>query len=1358
MKHTELSPLIERLKPSHSTKERALAGAALNAALQDIPFATSIMTFVLKGNPAEKIKDWTQEELFAEAAQKTFTAYDKYQNFSPDQRLAVAQDTLSQITASALPEQGEKFSALANAMYAHVLVDQIACLNQISRQQSVQINSDHITKIAEAVKQASKEAITAELIHQVMSNEVSAILDKKLRDIHQAIQEGNVKSAKTHQTTLMMLVNVLNPALPIDEAMQSDMEELQKKEDPSATIEHIQTVGHAFAGAAHLSGAIAHVLGNESAAYHLNKTLPDLVGVGAAIAMLVATSGSDGNAWGMLFNALASMIGGLANQTQPLEVVLQQVEQLKKMIKTLHTRIDQLGIRLGIIETKINRLLDIVDQGFIEIQHHLNSQDGFLQAFRNEVALGLEELQSARLQECMRNVAENTLTKRNSGDCSEVFRHWASTHAVSDSASGSTTDIASDAADREIARRLTQRESIANVGLLVRYAQKHANLGDLNDREAANLIRWSIGFGFFLLLMGKKKGLVEQKTLIAYLKSMLKIGYDAKVIAENIGSNKNLFKHLFSEYTKTLREITLTLETLTEVEMHQRFNALHEETLAQRESDISQTEAQLDKLAPPAEVVAREFSYVRAGWDFHQSYINKTIQQFQKAQKKYRNQLQPPITGSSVKKSQHDIFCEKYSAIEALPITFLVYPSTENDEHNQIIMTLYIKNFQGHLFLEKIRWDAMLKTYYEAACLGVGKLRIEYSSKNNFSIQVYFDVNPAFQKHFANQARVLVSNYVVSTYAPDKFITSTAPGAYGFDCGQQCDPRYEMKQAVAAHTNIYCQWEEGWEFKHPKGKNDLEKDTVNVNDKKKHLEQLKHARHAAIIHFRTAIIGIFLRDSETEGTALFEKVMHLEAIAKLIAHYASFAFSNNPDILRLSQLLMGKTHFLAALRERFINTPAQLQVSQGTNLFRARFQAEFQTVATLQQQLFDAIPPRNTTQLVIPKIEPLLLLGEIALTAELAQLNQKPTNTTPSYATSEEALLPSTTPLVTARLIIEDADADDHVEQSDRRRVTSSTFYAEASPVGTPKNTQTSSASHLDIPLYIAYLFYGARTLHEGFLRMGRMLKLPSILSTNSPSPETSSETVTHENDQLIPFSKSQTGNDRAIPMRLVVANDHMPMLEARDPSYTVYVLPKNIGESALSSRAREADIPQPLIEDTYRRSSCRPLGFFGKPSVFCEGEKTNVVYTPEMPQPPFANLDGHVMLGAVYIHLAARGITWVRNWWSGKSAKTLPSGVIASQKVFQEKMRACSDRLRYLTINLEEIQFNQLAPESMIKWLRWALEDHEETFKKLNRKGEATENKLEDFCLDLGVLHGEVKTIHTQHQEKIRENCTRFN
>ncbi len=207
----------------------------------------------------------------------------------------------------------------------------------------------------------------------------------------------------------------------------------------------------------------------------------------------------------------------------------------------------------------------------------------------------------------------------------------------------------------------------------------------------------------------------------------------------------------------------------------------------------------------------------------------------------------------------------------------------------------------------------------------------------------------------------------------------------------------------------------------------------------------------------------------------------------------------------------------------------------------------------------------------------------------------------------------------------------------------------------------------------------------------------------------------------------------------------------------TIFLKPS---EATSISTCIESGVPKNYVinSDIFDASTCRPIEFFGQPSVFCEGKKTAVVYTPHLQRRPFDNIDCHLMLGAVWVHFLKKGY----NWMAGSTSSAIGSkSVIAGSGYAKRTFEYLENELRqvnyWISENTNDGDFG-LAKE--------ALEIYHEELIRLQEKYSVSLFELDEIKLD--ILHfkrevigeleaGEIFTEITVQNNKTSEQLSRF-
>ncbi|MCS5711283.1 VWA domain-containing protein [Candidatus Berkiella aquae] len=148
------------------------------------------------------------------------------------------------------------------------------------------------------------------------------------------------------------------------------------------------------------------------------------------------------------------------------------------------------------------------------------------------------------------------------------------------------------------------------------------------------------------------------------------------------------------------------------------------------------------------------------------------------------------------------------------------------------------------------------------------------------------------------------------------------------------------------------------------------------------------------------------------------------------------------------------------------------------------------------------------------------------------------------------------------------------------------------------------------------------------------------------------------------------------------------------------------------------------MAGDNYHFNQCRPVDYYGKPSVVCPGEKSTVVLTPKLRERPFENLGGNIALGAVLLY-------WAKSLYQAFTTPTQPKTYFTDKAVFKKKVKELRS---FLEATKKKIQAKQPFDGDNFHLLE--LEDYAEDVKRLEKR--FSKDVLEEAQLD--ELYQEIK------------------
>lgn len=178
----------------------------------------------------------------------------------------------------------------------------------------------------------------------------------------------------------------------------------------------------------------------------------------------------------------------------------------------------------------------------------------------------------------------------------------------------------------------------------------------------------------------------------------------------------------------------------------------------------------------------------------------------------------------------------------------------------------------------------------------------------------------------------------------------------------------------------------------------------------------------------------------------------------------------------------------------------------------------------------------------------------------------------------------------------------------------------------------------------------------------------------------------------------------------------------------------------------KDSDIKLEKSEDSYSKQSCRPIEFNSRPSVYCEGDKTNIVYTPEMPQRLFEQLNEQLILLQVVLYEGKKLYGWLQNLLSEKNSNSqilketpiITSVTDGQTALWKEALDSTEKRLMDLA--------NVNTGETDLRWAWHILEDRKEEFEYLSQQLEVNSQEANVFTENLQALMVEFEVIESLH------------
>lgn len=189
---------------------------------------------------------------------------------------------------------------------------------------------------------------------------------------------------------------------------------------------------------------------------------------------------------------------------------------------------------------------------------------------------------------------------------------------------------------------------------------------------------------------------------------------------------------------------------------------------------------------------------------------------------------------------------------------------------------------------------------------------------------------------------------------------------------------------------------------------------------------------------------------------------------------------------------------------------------------------------------------------------------------------------------------------------------------------------------------------------------------------------------------------------------------------------DQQPVKICRGQDYVMHVYSQPSAERGVIPL--HGQVAPEVTADSAQATSCRPIAYFGAPSVVCKAKKTTWVYTPKPRAPLFANLDGNLMLGQVAWHL-------LKQVSVSPAAKAPPSTIITGKSL---KLRL-KDLER--SIRLVEEQWAKL-PLAQQSGLKFALSEHRDRLREIRDLQRATSEVLDGLAEDIAATQEEIQEL----------------
>ncbi|MFP3012711.1 MAG: ankyrin repeat domain-containing protein [Rickettsia sp.] len=164
---------------------------------------------------------------------------------------------------------------------------------------------------------------------------------------------------------------------------------------------------------------------------------------------------------------------------------------------------------------------------------------------------------------------------------------------------------------------------------------------------------------------------------------------------------------------------------------------------------------------------------------------------------------------------------------------------------------------------------------------------------------------------------------------------------------------------------------------------------------------------------------------------------------------------------------------------------------------------------------------------------------------------------------------------------------------------------------------------------------------------------------------------------------------------------------------------------------------------DSYK--NCRPVEFYGRPSVYCKGNHTNLIYAPNIQPRLFDSLDSNLMLGSVILHQVRKFYQWYRPTVAEETRYHLIVEITDQQlDDWNAQINKIKELLQYLKLRVSSKE---------LQWAEYALIDHQEAISKLNSLSTASTEMIEILNENLQALLEDLAESKEESQDEVEKN-----
>ncbi len=203
-----------------------------------------------------------------------------------------------------------------------------------------------------------------------------------------------------------------------------------------------------------------------------------------------------------------------------------------------------------------------------------------------------------------------------------------------------------------------------------------------------------------------------------------------------------------------------------------------------------------------------------------------------------------------------------------------------------------------------------------------------------------------------------------------------------------------------------------------------------------------------------------------------------------------------------------------------------------------------------------------------------------------------------------------------------------------------------------------------------------------------------------------------------------------------LVGPHHVPTMVCAGEKYTAYIMPKieGLADGTAVINHVKTDTTRNLLDgETFQKSSCRSVEFFGRKALHCDGKNTSLTVVPHINR-MFDGVDGQLILAKFTVQLGQKAYKWFNETPVEKLKEV--AEIIPAENVEQ--------KLYELEILLDEISYGIAGNKRLTRVLRFALDERCDDLIRLKQKHDKgmliSKTELANLCLDIDILYIDLK------------------